>query len=321
MASAIEIAGFGQIIAPFTDPDSATDIGVEATAPSIQLHVSKLAPKQANRWVAGAHWGQPEGASEDAPAIAGGAIAWMDETLQYHSKTWDGSPLAEDPRDGGAKESWGARRPRWIGHGCYIGDDLFAKEEGVDVSDPSGSTLSVDLPPGLVVIPQVIAGLARYDLSEPRNPKAFPPAAESIPGLRQVNTNFGLTYYAGNENFPFDPIEFGQQFGEGFVIFEVFHVGQTMDQVQANTSRPSADPPDRDPVVGDALAVNLAYSIQFQSASAGYTYDEEGDVYSVGARPEGTWERWIYTVPPTGEKLVEAPAIAPTQNYGLTVTG
>ncbi len=317
--SQILCGGYSEPFAPFTDPATGSDIGVDPDAPQLQLFESKLAPQQENRWVVGATWGQLDPQAE--PAIAGGAIAWIDDNLQYQSETWDGSTLSEDPRDSADKESWGARRPRWVGHGCLIGDAVFPNETNVTLSDPSLATLSVDLPPGTVVVPGAIAGIARYDLSLPRNPQAFPPAAESIPGLRQVTTNFGLTYYGGAENVPFDPIEYGQQFGDGIIVFEVFHAGQTVAQVQANTSRPSADSPTSPPQVGDALAISVSYSFFYQSPLAAYTYDEEGDLYFVGARPEGTWERWIYTVPPTGEKLIENPAIAPTQNYGLTVTG
>ncbi|MEM9246684.1 MAG: hypothetical protein AAGA67_13230, partial [Cyanobacteria bacterium P01_F01_bin.153] len=246
----IKAGGYGSApFAPFTDPDTNQDIGVDVDGVGLQLGVSKLAPGNQDQWAAGAVWGT----STDG----GVAIAWKDGNGDYDSEVWDSTPLAEDPR--ATPEPFIAFDPRWVGDGCFIGSRFVALEQGVTPSIPSvNATTNIDLPPGYLIIPPSIPGLSRYDFSL-GTPAVLNPQPPSAPGTTLVNS-FGA--YPGqvdqtwlNENPPNDPIDdlppYGQIYSPGQIVFDVF------DQVDSFTPIP-AQPLTRPAQVGDELAI--AYS-------------------------------------------------------------
>ncbi|MEM9771525.1 MAG: hypothetical protein AAF889_08015 [Cyanobacteria bacterium P01_D01_bin.73] len=325
----IILGGFIDPIEPFTDPATGEDIGVPTDAPGLQVHASKLGVDQEDRWVAGAVFGQPDGAPANAPRVAGGAIAWKNAAGEYDSKTWDGTSLSEDPRT--AKQPWGAFNPVWNDGGLIIGREIFAKESNVTIGTPTGdSSVHVDLPPGMVIVPQAIAGLSRHDFinGSPNNPQ---PQAPSRPGVAIARDDYDNSEYwvaanqiwlnenAGNPEdepnvYPFHIIPYQDT---NIILFDVFYPGQTVAQVQANSSRPQAEPLTRAPQVGDQLAIVVSHGYFYQPATPSFF----SDAGRVDPLPAGTWEWWIYRVPATGEKTVEAVTEDPTENYGIRIEG
>ena len=317
--------GYSEPFEPFP-----SEANVAADASDLQLHCAKLAPGTVDQWVVGATWGQPAGAPEEAPLIAGGAIAWKDDGGQIQFQSWDDTPVPEDPRVG--KESWGAFLPKGF-EGTFIGRRFFAKEDNVVPGNPTvNATTVANLNPGFVLVPSPAesSGLSRYDFTNGAN--VISPQSNSIAGVTRVTNYSGVFQYYGaidqqwfNEgNSPDDPFDAPQPYplnmvslGSRVILFERFYPGQTIAQVQANGSRPRADSPARPATVGDRIAISVQRFIFEQPYIESYDngYDVIEDIQ------QGTREYWIYTLPATGESTVGAITANPTQNYGLTISG
>jgi len=317
----------------FSDPfDPFEGLSVDPDAPGLQLHVDKLAPGQENQWVAGAVWGQSADAPDEAPVIAGGAIAWTDSTQTHHTKQWDHAPLPEDPRP--QRQPFGYFKPKWAGEGCFIGHEFFPLEQGVDIGNPTADAEpSFDLPPGMVIVPEAIAGLSRYDFTN-GVPHHLTPQGPSRAGTTTVKyedtgeTEVGacdeawVTHNLHLPEYDYDlPQVYGVRYSRGQIVFEKFHQGRTVAQVRGDRSRPQADPLTRPPQVGDKLAIRVNHGYFYQPAVGPYFTGAFETIVDISGWPAGTWEFWVYTVPPTGEKEIEEITPNTTQNYGVAIAG